>query len=282
MTARIATIIIEPHSLVRGALEDLMEGSAYRVVFAVGSIAEIGGPSVGGNAIKLAILGAQNVDDAVSSSADIRKLWPDSKIVLLYESASDDDVQILLASGLDGCVSLLVSPATLLKTLDVVVIGDARVMVMAGAHRHSIQPARIEGLQQPQSKEENVARAIRVEPKPFQIASLVPTNKITVNGDGPVNGSGATHLKDHGEAHSRRLPKLSEREAQILDSLVKGYANKVIARNCEITEATVKVHMKSILRKIQVANRTQAAIWAIEHGYSADEIEERLLNAAEA
>jgi DNA-binding CsgD family transcriptional regulator len=62
-------------------------------------------------------------------------------------------------------------------------------------------------------------------------------------------------------------PRLSDRETQILDGLVKGYANKVIARRCDITEATVKVHMKSILRKIRVGNRTQAAIWAFEHGY---------------
>ena len=39
--------------------------------------------------------------------------------------------------------------------------------------------------------------------------------------------------------------------------------------------------MKSILRKIKVTNRTQAAIWALEHGYSADEIKDRLLRAAE-
>ena len=73
-------------------------------------------------------------------------------------------------------------------------------------------------------------------------------------------------------ARQRNLPRLSEREAQILDGLVKGHANKVIARTCDITEATVKVHMKSILRKIRVANRTQAAIWALEHGYPAEDI----------
>ena len=61
-----------------------------------------------------------------------------------------------------------------------------------------------------------------------------------------------------------RKLKLSERETQILDGLAKGHANKVIARVCGISEATVKVHMKSILQKIQVANRTQAAIWALE------------------
>lgn len=275
MTARIATIIIEPYSLVRDALDSLLEDHAYRVVCAVGSIAEISGPSVASNAIKLVIFGAQNVDDAVSGSAYIRRLCPDSKIVLLYESALDDHVQKLFASEVDGCVPLLVSPETLLKTLGVVLIGDARVMVMAGAHHHSIQPARIEGLLQPQSKE-NAPCAIKVEPQPFQIAALVPHNQIAVRGDGPVR------LNDHSEAHSRRLPRLSEREEQILDSLVKGHANKVIARTCEITEATVKVHMKSILRKIQVANRTQAAVWALERGYSADEIENHLLKAAEA
>jgi DNA-binding NarL/FixJ family response regulator len=68
-------------------------------------------------------------------------------------------------------------------------------------------------------------------------------------------------------ARSPREAKISDRELQILDGLVKGHGNKMIARECAITEATVKVHMKSILRKICVANRTQAAIWALEHGY---------------
>jgi two-component system nitrate/nitrite response regulator NarL len=52
----------------------------------------------------------------------------------------------------------------------------------------------------------------------------------------------------------------------------------VIARTCDIAEATVKVHMKSILRKIRVENRTQAAIWAMENGYAADGFNGRLLN----
>jgi two-component system, NarL family, nitrate/nitrite response regulator NarL len=69
--------------------------------------------------------------------------------------------------------------------------------------------------------------------------------------------------------HAERRPVLSQREVQILDGLVKGYANKVIARRCDITDATVQVHMKSILRKIRVANGTQAAIWALENGHVA-------------
>jgi two-component system nitrate/nitrite response regulator NarL len=56
--------------------------------------------------------------------------------------------------------------------------------------------------------------------------------------------------------------KLSAREAEILGCLREGAPNKIIARQFDVTEATVKVHVKAILRKIGVANRTQAAMWA--------------------
>ena len=59
---------------------------------------------------------------------------------------------------------------------------------------------------------------------------------------------------------------LSARELEILRHLASGRANKVIANDLHITEATVKVHVKGILRKIGATNRTQAAIWAIHNG----------------
>jgi DNA-binding CsgD family transcriptional regulator len=61
------------------------------------------------------------------------------------------------------------------------------------------------------------------------------------------------------------IPQLSAREKCIPQCLREGDANKVIAREVDIPEATVKVHVKSILRKIGVHNRTQAAIWAMNH-----------------
>tara|TARA_R110000772_G_scaffold161712_3_gene272831 strand:- start:818 stop:1552 length:735 start_codon:yes stop_codon:yes gene_type:complete len=60
--------------------------------------------------------------------------------------------------------------------------------------------------------------------------------------------------------------KLSAREIQILQCLIMGYPNKVVSRQLKISEATVKVHVKAILRKLGVQNRTQAAIWAVNHG----------------
>jgi two-component system nitrate/nitrite response regulator NarL len=59
---------------------------------------------------------------------------------------------------------------------------------------------------------------------------------------------------------------LSGRELEILRHLASGQANKVIANDLHITEATVKVHVKGILGKICATNRTQVAIWAIHNG----------------
>lgn len=67
------------------------------------------------------------------------------------------------------------------------------------------------------------------------------------------------------EVPSRRKG-LSQREVQILRCLLSGNSNKMIANHLHITEATVKVHLKSLLRKINASNRTQAAIWALNNG----------------
>jgi two-component system nitrate/nitrite response regulator NarL len=75
--------------------------------------------------------------------------------------------------------------------------------------------------------------------------------------------------KTEGEQHFPVLHKngsqLSARERCILRSITKGASNKMIAREIDISEATVKVHVKAILRKIGAANRTQAAIWALQN-----------------
>ncbi len=68
-----------------------------------------------------------------------------------------------------------------------------------------------------------------------------------------------------GEVPTRRKG-LSQREVQILHCLLNGNSNKMIANHLKITEATVKVHLKSLLRKINASNRTQAAIWAMNNG----------------
>lgn len=58
---------------------------------------------------------------------------------------------------------------------------------------------------------------------------------------------------------------LSPREVEVLSSLSQGRSNKHIARQWGISEGTVKVHVKAILRKIQVKSRVEAALWARDH-----------------
>ncbi|MGQ9371645.1 LuxR C-terminal-related transcriptional regulator [Azospirillum sp. A39] len=62
--------------------------------------------------------------------------------------------------------------------------------------------------------------------------------------------------------------ELSRREVQILRCLLAGQSNKAIARHLHITESTVKMHFKNVMRKIHAQNRTQAAVWAIQNGLS--------------
>jgi len=67
------------------------------------------------------------------------------------------------------------------------------------------------------------------------------------------------------------LSQFSEREIDILRGLMAGETNKIIGRRLGVVEATVKAHVKTILRKLQFDNRTQAAIWAVGCGLNPDE-----------
>jgi DNA-binding NarL/FixJ family response regulator len=84
---------------------------------------------------------------------------------------------------------------------------------------------------------------------------------------GRSDSPGAKHGNlDTARPAPAHYPLLSPQEASILECLTNGDANKVIARKLQISEATVKVHVKAILKKIRAQNRTQAAIWAMNHG----------------
>jgi two-component system nitrate/nitrite response regulator NarL len=91
------------------------------------------------------------------------------------------------------------------------------------------------------------------------IASLLRSNAMRLQGSAPSGGGG--EAEPEGDDHAP-----SQRETEILRCLIEGSSNKVIARKLGITEATVKVHLKGLLRKIKAANRTQAAIWALNNG----------------
>ncbi|MDH5232634.1 MAG: response regulator transcription factor [Gammaproteobacteria bacterium] len=63
-----------------------------------------------------------------------------------------------------------------------------------------------------------------------------------------------------------KLESLTPREREILQHIAEGGSNKVIGRALGITDGTVKLHVKSILRKLDVHSRVEAAVIAVEHG----------------
>ena len=67
-------------------------------------------------------------------------------------------------------------------------------------------------------------------------------------------------------ASRKSLEELTSREVEVLNQLAKGLANKEIADALNITEHTVKDHLKSILAKLRVADRTEAVTTAIQRG----------------
>jgi DNA-binding NarL/FixJ family response regulator len=64
---------------------------------------------------------------------------------------------------------------------------------------------------------------------------------------------------------------LTAREREVLALIAAGLPNKLIARRLEISEKTVKAHLTSVYRRIEVTTRTEAALWAREHGIDPEE-----------
>lgn len=62
------------------------------------------------------------------------------------------------------------------------------------------------------------------------------------------------------------LDSLTEREMDVLRQIARGQSNKEIAASLHLTEGTVKGYVSAILGKLQVADRTQAALYAVKHG----------------
>ena len=75
------------------------------------------------------------------------------------------------------------------------------------------------------------------------------------------------HQGDDSEINITNLiSTLTPRESEILELLAEGQSNKLIAKNLGISDGTVKLHVKAILRKLEIHSRVEAAVIAVEHG----------------
>jgi two-component system nitrate/nitrite response regulator NarL len=74
----------------------------------------------------------------------------------------------------------------------------------------------------------------------------------------------ATALREEAASERRGGANLTDRETSILKCLAAGKSNKLIARDLDIMESTVKVHIRNLLKKLHFKSRLEAAIWAVD------------------
>jgi DNA-binding NarL/FixJ family response regulator len=324
MSSRIVpTTIIGPKGLLRDSLASLLGGYSYRVTDSFHTAADMPLPAEE-DGPRMVLLTARTVDLTVAECANVRRICQNCKIVAVLENLQDEDFQKLAHSAIDGCVPLDVSQDVLTRTLDLIMSGAARIIVLADEPCLNISPSGdgqkadsgigpSSGDPSGQNLSDTETATITNHDGPINGPSPVPNvsslskafavGKPTISVPKPNHGSTTQRLSPHLSGRGPRtalfapgpglsghrpdginreklvatarssdlqtaaaIPSLSERERQIIDGLIKGQSNKTIARACEITEATVKVHMKAILRKVPCSNRTQVAIWALEQG----------------
>jgi two-component system nitrate/nitrite response regulator NarL len=231
----------------REGLVRILSAADFHVAAAGSSIADISPDQVPHDQPILLVIDVTNGQAAVLREIELfKQRYPNDRIALLSDDQQLDDDEILDAFRA-GILAYFAKPNcdTFIKCLELVMLGET-----------ILPPHLMSAILQNQDK--GSSSGVK-----DHVASTEPAN-------------GA----DDGYA-----PKLSLREICILRCLISGDSNKTIARSYSIAEATVKVHVKAILRKIRVRNRTQAAIWALNHNMvvgSAGEVLATPLAAADA
>jgi two-component system nitrate/nitrite response regulator NarL len=198
----------------------------------------------------LVLIAPKEVEDFVAEASLCRQEWPECRIVALYDCLDPDETERMLCSSANGCVHTSVSENGLLRFLDLVLKEENEVVLLLRPRRDA------------EPKQETF-KSIADAPGGGGDQTIRAPLSHPINGTLIDSSTAPSIAPDHPGKNQKA--KLSERELKVLEGIVRGLQNKMIAREYGIAEATVKVHMKAILRKIQVANRTQAAVWAMEN-----------------
>lgn len=224
--------------LFREGIQTLLRRPRFMVVSSSATLAEALNRPLGTAVPALAVCTCASADDATALIASFSEREPaeeEPRLVLLADGLSAETLRIAAAAGVQAVLSNNITGEVLQRSLELVMLGQ------------QLFPRWSEDA--PPRPGASLLQFTR--PTPAQGPSLPGGNR-----SGPVSTL---------QGDSQRFNVLSDRERQILLCLVHGAANKMIARDLQITEATVKVHIKGLLRKIRVSNRTQAAVWGLNN-----------------
>jgi two-component system, NarL family, nitrate/nitrite response regulator NarL len=195
----------------------------------------------------LLVIVSTEIDEAIGHIADVRTQYPSARIALLMEPVwKQQDLVGLRSCDADTVIAKNVSHHAFIRTLRLVL--NRSTGLLSGLRTHSGIPV--------SSGEPMILTGVKSE---------------ILAGDEILSGERESHPGCGTQTLMDAPPQpqdygLSVREMAVLMGLREGQPNKEIARGLGITEATVKVHVKAILRKARVRNRTQVALWAAELG----------------
>jgi DNA-binding NarL/FixJ family response regulator len=99
--------------------------------------------------------------------------------------------------------------------------------------------------------------------KDAQPGELLAAIRAAHAGGSPLHPDAAAQLVGELRRPAAKAPELTARERQVLELLARGMPNKAIALRLSLSEKTVKAHVSAILRKLDVTDRTQAALRAV-------------------
>ena len=238
-------VVTHPSTLFHNGLRQLFVKSRFRPVRIATSLTADLERYLGSLKSGVWLTGVEK--DVATTNALVRKVVaanPRVKVVILAAAQKPDNIVSALRAGACGFLCQDIPGDTLLRSLDLIAHGE---MVV---HPQFVWDHPV--AEDERSGDEDAAAAYVTMGGDPQMAQHLPLQ--------PALSRVETDAAN--ENSTGDVPSLSRRETLILRMLIQGASNKVIARNLVITESTVKVHMKAILRKLRLQNRTQAAIWA--------------------
>jgi two-component system, NarL family, response regulator LiaR len=154
--------------------------------------------------------------------------------------------------------------------LDLFMPGMDGLAVLAALQDESVQPNVL--ILTSSQNEEHLIAAVRAGalsflPKTAGVDQVVTAVRAAARGESVLEPSATARLLRELRGRSERDPlgDLSPRELEVLRAIAGGRSNREIARALSVTEETVKSHVSSILSKLGLADRTQAAIFALQH-----------------
>ncbi|SDR59453.1 DNA-binding response regulator, NarL/FixJ family, contains REC and HTH domains [Rhizobiales bacterium GAS113] len=250
-----ATVIIGRSGLSREGLACILNAGGFRVVGSASRVSELAENSIRPDQPLLLIIDVGvDVETAIKEIELIKQERPAARIAVLAGSDQIRDLISLFQAGAHACFATKATPDAFLKSLELVMLGETLLP-------QAVLPFIL-------GREDEARRRVR-----RHLDDELPADRIWSPSNDPTTarfkvGDNVKCVNSNGtpaESERHGAPHLSAQETRILRRLTEGSSNKVIARAIEIAEATVKVHVKAILRKIGVNNRTQAAMWAMRN-----------------